>query len=101
MLTLINIYFYQHDQGCINRTQKLALVLLGELLGSCIFWGLSIDVSADISVNCQSIYRLLCWLILGRLSNDVLVTLSCYSLSVDSPPILCRQIIDISPTIGH
>ena len=53
---LINIYFYQHDQGSINRPQKLAL--LGKLLGSCIFWGtvdrcigrhlsqLSIDLSA-------------------------------------------------------
>ena len=98
MLALINIYFYQHDQGCINRTQKLALVNYWDHVS---FGGLSIDVSADISVNCQSIYRLLCWLILGRLSNDVLVTLSCYSLSVDSPPILCRQITDISPTIGH
>ena len=98
MLALINIYFYQHDQGCINRTQKLALVNYWDHVS---FGGLSIDVSADISVNCQSIYRLLCWLILGRLSNDVLVTLSCYSLSVDSPPILCRQIIDISLTIGH
>ena len=66
MLTLINIYFYQHDQGCINRTQKLALVLLGELLGSCIFWGtvdrcigrhlsqLSINLSAAMLADTRS-----------------------------------------------
>ena len=63
---LINIYFYQHDQGSINRTQKLALVLQGKLLGSCIFWGtvdrcigrhlsrLSIDILAAMSADTRS-----------------------------------------------
>ena len=65
---------------------------LGKKLDHVSFGELSIDVLANILVDYRSIYRPLCQPILGRLSTNMMATLSRYSLSVNSRPILCRRI---------
>ena len=56
-------------KASVSRAKTMALfVSLGQhqYFRSCIFLGVSIEVMADILVDCRSTYLSLCWPILGR-----------------------------------
>ena len=64
----------------------------GKKIGSIVsFGGLLIYVLANILVDYRWIYWPLCRPILSRLLTNMMVTLGCYSLLVNSWPTLCRQ----------
>ena len=77
---------------CFMPGKKFYHQRFGKKLDHVSFGGLLINVLANILVDYRSIYWPLCRPILGRLSTDMMATLGCYSLSVNSRPIFCQRI---------
>ena len=77
----------------LHHTSQVRLVRSG--MGSCIFWGVSIDVSTDISIDCRSTYRSLCRSRVDQLSAECRSRVG--RVSVESLSSLYRYVGDTRP----
>ena len=77
----------------LHHTSQVRLARSG--MGSCIFWGVSIDVSTDISIDCRSTYRSPCRSRVDRVSAECRSRVG--RVSVESLSSLDRFVGDTRP----